>query len=217
MGIFGKLFGGTETAAPPAGHLPMGFRLGGAVAVDDTVFRVNPGVLSFEPPHSNQIIEALGKVDLGAGSHLYRMYLTDDAWIQVNTTGEAIEDVKLFVYAETKNPPTQSDFVRWTEAGSELGGAQVQYAGHTYKRVWGDPSSAGWAPPVVYDEAVTHPAGGEADFDLTHYSMLYQRELAELPGRFEYLFLTAEDYGPTEFCVVYSLGIDVSSADLNIT
>jgi hypothetical protein len=217
MSFLGKLFGEKEVASAPADDLPLHLRLGGAVAYDDTMFKVNAGVLSFDAPQGNQIIEALGKVDLGAGSHLHRFYLTDDAWLQVNTTGQSIDDVKLFVYAETKNPPSKAEFVRWTEQGSEIGSASIRFAGRTFARVWGDSPVASWSPPIVYDESVVHPSGGEADFDLTHYSMLYQREVPELPGRFEYLFVTAEDYGPEEFCVVYSLGVDVTTADLTIT
>ncbi|MFC5741789.1 DUF2491 family protein [Dyella tabacisoli] len=217
MSLFGKLFGGDDAAPAPVNDLPLKLRLGGAVAYDDTMFKANAGVLGFDAPQGNQMIEALGKVDLGAGSHLYRFYLTDDAWLQVNTTGASIDDIKLFVYAETKNPPTKAEFVRWTEPGSQIGSAQVIFEGKSYARVWGDSPAASWTPPVAYDESVEHPVGGEANFDLTHYSMLYQREVPELPGRFEYLFVTAEDYGPEEFCVVYSLGVDVTSADLTIT
>ena len=101
----------------------------------------------------------------------------------------------------------------WRGVGRE----QIDVEGRRYTRVWGDTPAGQWAPPVVYDEKVTHPKGGEADFDLTHYSMLYQRELPQLPGRFEYLFVTAEDYGPDRFDVVYSLGTDVTTADLSIT
>src|SRR5580698_5292196 len=107
--------------------LPLGFRLGGAVAIDDVVFRANKGAYAFEPPAGNQIIEALGTVDLGAGSHLHRMYLTDDAWIQVGTTSGEVDDIKLFVFADTRNPSTKDEFVRWTQDGSELGSQQIAF------------------------------------------------------------------------------------------
>ncbi|WP_266170917.1 DUF2491 family protein [Dyella subtropica] len=214
--MFGNLFGSKPTpeAAP---SLPLGLRLGGAVEIDGVIFNAHPGAFGFEPPAGNQIIEALGTCDLGGGTHLYRFYLSDDAWIQVKTTSGDVDDIKLFVFADTVNPANAAAFQQWTEAGSELGQPKVTFSGHTYTRVWGDATQPGWAPPVAYDEKVTHPSGGEEDFDLTHYSMLYQRELPDVPGRFEYLFITAEDYGPNKFDVVYSLGIDVTTADLSIT
>lgn len=214
--MFGSLFG-AKSAESAAHALPLGFRLGGAVAIDDVLFKAHPDAFGFEPPSGNQIIEALGTVDLGGGTHLYRMYVTDDAWIQVKTTSGAVDDIKLFVFSDTVNPPNASAFRQWAEQGSELGQSQVEFNGHSYDRVWGDAPQGAWAPPVVYDETVTHPKDGEADFELTHYSMLYQRELPELPGRYEYLFITAEDYGPDHFDVVYSLGADITVADLSIT
>lgn len=214
--MFESLFG-KKPAAPATPALPLGFRLGGAVAIDDVAFKAHPGVFAFDPPAGNQIIEALGQVDLGGGSHLFRLYLTDDAWIQVSTTSGEIDDLKLFVFADTRNPSTKDEFIGWTQQGSQLGSPQITFASKTYLRVWGDAAGGGWSPPIVVDESVTHPAGGEEDFDLTHYSMLYQRELPELPGHFEYLFVSAEDYGPDHFDVVYSLGSDLTTADLSIT
>ena len=41
--------------------------------------------------------------------------------------------------------------------------------------------------------------------------------VAAVRGVHRSLLLSAEDYGPAEFCVVYSLGIDVTTADLEIT
>lgn len=197
--------------AQPA--LPMGFRLGGAVRIDNVMFRANTDAFAFDIPADDQLIEALGQVDLGGGSHLRRLYLTDDAWIQLSMTGEDIDDVKLFVFAETRNPPTRVAFQRLAEPGSEVGQSSIVYKGHRYERVWSQ-DTAGWVPPIVYDESVTHMPGGEKDFELTHYSMLYQREISGLPGRYEYLFLTLEDYSADEFLYVISLGVDISSADL---
>ncbi|HEY2622747.1 MAG TPA: DUF2491 family protein [Dyella sp.] len=196
-------------------ELPMGFRLGGAVRIDNVMFRANAGAFAFDIPSDDQMIEALGSVDLGGGSHLRRLYLTDDAWIQLSMTGDDIDDMKLFVFAETRNPPTKLDFQRLAEAGSEIGQSSMVYAGHRYERVWSK-ELPGWVPPIVYDESVKHMPGGEKDFELTHYSMLYQREIPGMGERYEYLFLTLEDYSADEFVYVISLGCDLSSADLVI-
>ena len=54
------------------------------------------------------------------------------------------------------------------------------------------------------------------DDDLTHYAMLYRRALPGL-DRDEFLLVTGEDYGPSEFCVTYAIGLDLTTADLDIT
>ena len=46
--------------------------------------------------------------------------------------------------------------------------------------------------------------------------MLYQREVPGL-DRYEYLLVSAEDYGPDEYCITFSIGVDVTQADLTIT
>jgi hypothetical protein len=205
-----------KTATPDAKpELPLGFRLGGAVRIDNMMFRANAGAFAFDIPADDQVVEAIGQVDLGGGSHLCRLYLTDDAWIQLSMTGEAIDDLKLFVFDDTRNPPTKLAFQRLAQPGSEIGQPSIMYKGHRYDRVWsGD--AAGWAPPIVYDESVKHPPGGEKDFQLTHYSMLYQRPIPGMEGRFEYLLLTLEDYSADEFLYVISLGCDIGTADLVI-
>ncbi|MBD8879829.1 DUF2491 family protein [Rhodanobacter sp. 7MK24] len=217
--MFGNLFGKKAEASTAAGASRGlgGFRLGGAVVVDALLFKANAGAFGFEPPAGDQPIEALGTVDLGGGTFLYRWYVEDDAWYQVKATAGQVDEIKLFVFADTINPPTVDAFRQWVEPASDLGKPALTFNGRTYSRVWGDGAANAWAPPIVYDESVTHPAGGPADFTMTHYSMLYEREVEGLPGRFEYLFVTAEDYGPNNFDIVYSLGTDVSDADLSLT
>jgi Protein of unknown function (DUF2491). len=213
--LFGKKSEVESASATPRGI--GGFRLGGAVVVDALLFKANAGAFGFEPPAGDQPIEALGTVDLGGGTMLYRWYVEDDAWYQVKATAGQVDEIKLFVFADTINPPSADAFRQWVEPTSDLGKPQLTFNGKTYQRVWGDGPADAWAPPVAYDERVTHPPGDTADFTMTHYSMLYQREIEGLPGRFEYLFVSAEDYGPNSFDVVFSLGTDVTDADLSIT
>jgi hypothetical protein len=195
-------------------ELPLGLRLGGAIALDTTGFAIARDAFVFAPPEGHLIVEAYGSVDLGAGARLHRFYLTEDAFLQVNTTAGAIDEMKYFVFHDTRHPPTIAAFRKAVEPGSELGGGSMQLDGHRYRRVWGDAES--WTPPVVLDEKVYRGRPAKLDYDLTHYCMLYQRDV---PGteRTESLLVSAEDYGPDEFLVSYSIGVDVTTADLSIT
>lgn len=222
-----NLFGGGEKAerlaaesAPVSAiegvELPMGIRLGGAVALDQTAFELGGAAFGFAPPKGHVVIEAYGRVDLGAGALLHRYYLSEDAFVQVNTTAGVVDEMKYFVFHETKHPATQRAFEAWVEQGSLLGATQAVVGGNVYRRVWGESADARWAPPVVFDEKIYRGRPPKFDYDLTHYCMLFQRELPGL-GRVESLLISAEDYGPDEFCVTYSIGVDVTSADLDIT
>lgn len=199
---------------PPAHKHPLGMRLGGSVTVDSLPFRVLGEQLLFQLPPPGQMVEARGHVDLGQGAELHRFYLTDDAFVQINTQGGAVEEIKLFQFAETRHPNTREALEAWLRKDSELGRYEVEVKGKKFTRVWGD-EGANYSPPVVFDEHVFKKSDSTADYDLTHYAMLYQREI---PGseRLEYLLIAVEDSGPNDFCVVFSLGVDISAADLEI-
>lgn len=217
MSWLGKIFGGDkpeEPAIAPAG--PYGLRLRGAVSVDSLPFQMAGDKLVFEPPEGNQAIEAWGEVELGGGARIHRYYLTDDAFVQVNTTAGQVDGMKMFIFHETRNPPNQAAFNDAVRRGSLIGAQHIDIAGQRYTRVWGDTPESAWAPPVVFDEKVYSKDPKEPDYDLTHYAMLYQREVPGL-DRYEYLLVSAEDYGPDEYCITFSIGVDVTQADLTIT
>lgn len=216
MSWLGKMFGSKpeQPEIAPAG--PLGLRLKGAVGVDGLPFRVAGDRLLFEVPEGNQLIEAWGDVELGGGSRLHRYYLTDDAFVQVSTTAGQVDDVKLFVFQDTVNPSNQAAFNDWVKRGSQIGAPHLDLEGRRYDRVWGDAGAQDWAPPVVFDEKVYKDSFRSPDYDLTHYAMLYQRLVPEL-DRYEYVLVSAEDYGPNEYCITFSVGVDVNQADLTIT
>lgn len=217
-GIFGK---DTPADAGPVSRiggveLPLGLRPGGAVALDPTPFDAAREQFGFVAPRGHNLIEAYGQVDLGAGAMLHRFYFTEDAFLQVNTTSGVVDEMKYFVFHETRQPANQAAFKAWVEPGSLLGAQHLEVAGRRYRRVWGESDDSAWVPPVVFEEKLYRGRPPALDDDLTHYCMLFQRAIAAL-DRTETLLVSAEDYGPNEFCVVFSLGIDVTTADLDIT
>ncbi len=217
-GVFGTpKEGDTGPVREIAGvELPLGLRLGGAVALDTMAFKLARDAFLFVPPEGNVIIEAYGAVDLGGAAMLHRFYLSEDAFVQVNTTSGSVDEMKYFVFHETKHPATIAAFRAWVEPGALLGGATLDLDGRRYRRVWGESEDARWAPPVVLDEKVYRGRPAKLDYDLTHYCMLYQRDV-DGSGRTESLLVSAEDYGPDEFCITFSVGVDVTTADLDIT
>ena len=197
-------------------ELPLGLRLGGAVSLDTALFDAAGAAFGFVAPRGHCVIEAYGQIDLGGGSMLHRFYLTEDAFLQVNTTAGAVDEMKYFVVHDTRQPANQAAFKDWVRPGSALGARTCEIAGRVYERVWGDEPELAWVPAVVFEERLYRGRPPALDDELTHYAMLYQREIPSL-DRSESLLISAEDYGPSEFCVVYSLGIDVNTADLDIT
>ena len=211
----------SNDGAPPAlpagaGSLPLGLRVGGSVAIDALPLRMLGEATLLKLPEERQLIEARGWVDLGQGAFLHRFYLSDELFLQVNVTetggtGSSIEGVKLFQFYETKTPASRAALEAWLRAPSALGQEFLDYEGKRFSRVWGDPGA--WAPPVVFDEVV-YKSLPQPDYDVTHYAMLFERELPN--DRMEYLLISVEDSGPNDFCVVYSIGLDLGIADLEI-
>lgn len=215
------LFGGNDKASakpalPFAHPLPLGLRINGRVAFDTLMYRAHPQAWTAQLPEGHQGIPCYGHIDLGGGHALHRFYLDDDAYLQVSTASGQVEGIKAFMFQETVNPPNQAAFQRFIHEHPHLGADRIEYAGRSWYREFGDDGAAAKVPAVVYDEVLYRHDPPRRDDDLTHYAMLYRREVAEL-AREEFLLVTAEDYGPSEFVVTYAIGLDLTTADLDIT
>jgi hypothetical protein len=204
----------SELVPAPPNAFPLGLRVGGAVSIDALPFRVLGSELLFELPAGHQMVEARGYIDLGQGAVLHRFYLSDDAFVQVNTQAGVLEELKLFQFAETKHPNTRAALEAWLKEGSELGRDRLTLKGKEFFRVWGD-QNARYSPPIVFDEKVYKQNPLTADYEVTHFAMLYERSISG-SERMEYLLVSVEDSGPNDFCVVFSLGVDISPADLEV-
>ncbi|MBN8885591.1 MAG: DUF2491 family protein [Rudaea sp.] len=204
-------FGNKQNGAKPGTTLPYGARLRGAVSFDDLLAKLGADAFNFDWPSSPQTIEAIGDIDLGAGSRLYRLYLTDDAFLQIATVDGAPGDVNLFVYAESINPSSKDAFERWVTSGRL---PDYTLGERSYTRVWGE--GEGMAQPVPLEERIYKKDLDTPEYDLTLYSMLYSREL---PGmqRNELLLVAGEDSGPEDFVISQAVGIALSTAEFEIT
>lgn len=202
-------------SAPGLPPLPLGLRLGGRVQFDRTLYRVAPDAMTAELPEGHQGVACYGHIDLGDGYAMQRFYLEDDAYLQVMTCGGLIESIKGFVFLDTVNPPTKQAFQDFVAGHAHLGAHEIDYAGHRWRRVT---SADGGAkiPPMAFDEVLYRGTPPRRDDDLTHYAMVYGRDVPEL-HREEFLLVTGEDSGPNDFCVTYAVGIDLTEADLDIT
>ncbi|MFC0676347.1 DUF2491 family protein [Lysobacter korlensis] len=196
--------------------LPLGFRINGRVALDTLVYRAHPEALSAKLPEGHQGIPCYGHIDLGGGHALHRFYLDDDAYVQVSTANGAIEGIKAFVFVDTVNPQSQREFQAFVTGHPHLGAPEIEFAGRRWHRDFSADSGGARIPAVVYDEVLFRHDPPRRDDDLTHYAMLYRRPVPEL-DRDEFLLVTAEDYGPNEFVITYAIGLDLNTADLDIT
>jgi hypothetical protein len=215
MSLF-DMFRKPAASKPAAPKYPLGLRLKAGVEIDRLPFRMAADRLVFNPPEGAQFVERIGHIRLAEGAtEIFRFYLTDDAFLQVIQSAGVIEAIGFFVFQQTITPDNTAAFRAWTQAGSRIGAPVYTLEGYEYERQWGEDPER-WAPPVAMDETVYGEDLSKPEFDLTHYAMLYARD-ADTPAGREHLLISAEDYGPNEFCVVVSVGVPLSEADLRIT
>ncbi|MEJ1095592.1 MULTISPECIES: DUF2491 family protein [unclassified Pseudoxanthomonas] len=196
--------------------LPLGLRIGGRIQFDRTLYSIAPGAMTEELPAGYQGVPCYGHVNLGDGYALHRFYLDDDAFLQVSTVGDDVDVIKGFIFHETVNPPTKDAFRKFVMESDHLGAASIEYAGHRWWRVSNSTAGDERIPAMVYDEVLYRHEPARRDDDLTHYAMLYSRDVPEL-SREEFLLVSAEDSGPNEFSITYSVGMDLTTADIDIT
>jgi hypothetical protein len=215
MSFFDK-FRKQEKQVVPGPAYPLGLRMKAAVEIDRLPFRLAADRLVFQPPEGAQFVERIGRISLSGGAtEIFRFYLTDDAFLQVIQSAGVIEAIGYFVFHDTITPDNAAAFRAWTEPGSRIGAPTYALEGRTYERQWGEDESR-WSPPVAMEERVFGHDASKPEYDLTHYAMLYARD-ADTPSGREHLLMSAEDYGPNEFCVVVSVGVALTEADLRIT
>jgi len=213
MNWFKKLLGTQEPPAPLKDPTLLGLKTGGAVTLSTLDFRVLADLSLITFPGETQLIEAEGHMDLGAGSHIARFYLTDDAYIQVNYTGEArddnLEDLKLFVYDDSSAIVRDSDWEYWLNPNA-IGAPTFRYREYDYQRAF-SPEAAGAIPPIALTEQIRNNTGERYRVD--NFCMLYQRRLQT--GDYEYLLITAEETDDGRL-LSYALGIDLSPGQFSV-
>ncbi len=209
--MFGSLFGKKDTppAIPKAPEV-LGLFLGGSLKIDPLKLRLIEPKLIIEGAASDQIIQAVGVIDLDPQTQILRFYTDDDGFIQVLQNGgkgdEFVADVKLWYFYETRSVGNDWDQV----LRSAISMPQTQLDNHIFYRSWEAAGSD--APPVAMTEKTYHIDGSVSQTD--QFLMLYERQAAE--NLAEYLTLAGEESqrnDTLERNLVICTGFDLSAAD----
>ncbi len=215
MSFFKNLFGKkSEPEAPSPKKGIYGLHLGCAVELSSLDFRVLADQLNLSFPGETQLIEAVSRTALGAGSYMLRFYSSDDAFLQINYSGAEnehnVEDVMLFVY--DKSDGISSD-AAWERAISpaELGRPRIEYRGQTYQRVF-FADEAGDTAPVAMTEEVDNSA--HEHYRVDNFCMLYERAIGD--EMVELLLINAEESADNERLVSYALGVHLSPSQFKV-
>ncbi|WP_413285107.1 YjfK family protein [Vibrio sp. MA40-2] len=199
-----------QQAEPVRSPEVLGFRLGGAVELDDLKFRLIEPDLTIEGAARTQLIKAVGQVELDQQTRLLRFYTDDDGYFQVlqnGTTDADVMEVKLVYFYQTKPIDTEQQWENWL--ATELLLANQMLDGQEFYKAWDNER------PVAMTEKTWFEDGSVSETD--QFVMVYEREInAEL---FEGLQLIAEEKlenNQLQRSVVFSTSVDVSPTDFNI-
>lgn len=211
-----RLFAKTDTAAPIRG--PLGLHLHAGFTLNTLAFRLLEDVLLVELPGDEYTVAAASHIDLGGGSQIFRYYTSGDEFLQINTTGgtdtDDIEDIKLFVYAESYGI-SQEKHWRSAISPTAIGTPTLSWEQQRWKRFF-NPEEPGNIEPVYMLEKVQN--GQQAKWDVHNFTMGYQRQVTE--DTWEYLLLNGEesfnDLGEPEWVFSRALGVDIPLTSLNI-
>ncbi|MEY4589881.1 MAG: hypothetical protein RL497_1957 [Pseudomonadota bacterium] len=211
--MFGSWFGKKDnTPSTPKAPETLGLFLGGHCKIDPLKLRLIEKDLIIEGAACDQIIQAVGEINLDAHTRILRFYTDDDGFIQVLLNGgpgdEQIADVKLWYYYETRSVGND-----WNEVlKNNISLPEYTLDNHLFIRSWEAAGSDN--PPVAMTEKTYRLDGSISETD--QFIMLYERQANE--NLAEYLTLAGEESlsnGTYERNLVICTGFDLSAADIS--
>lgn len=149
-----------------------GFRLGGAFEIDSLMLRLAEPELTIEGAATSQIIEAVGVIDMGAGTRIVRYYTDDEGYIQVLINGDddsGILEISLWYFYDSRPIDGQQ---AWDNLlNNEIVKDEYDLEGTTFAPYWENDK------PVCLTEKVYNKNGFVKELD--SFNMLYSRNLQD--------------------------------------
>ncbi|MEH6469957.1 MAG: YjfK family protein [Halopseudomonas sp.] len=201
----------TPVAGPPE---ILGFRLGGAVELNELKLRLLDDQLITSSIAKVQLIQAVGVVKLDDSNTILRYYTDDDGFFQVVLSGgmdeQHVSDVKLLHFFETQSVGSDHDWNELLKTG--ISRSTYNFEGQLFSRVW---VAVGDCPPVAMTET-THTETEDAS-ETDQFVMLYERPLND--DLYEFLLVSGEEQivdNRAERCRVVSTGINLGHGDFDV-
>lgn len=202
-----------SSLATPQASTPFGLASGRMLDLDDSLKLLLDGQSELVVPNE-EVVWAVGHVDLGQSMRLVRFYFEDeDYWLQVSMNGPTAEDVQdiiLFGYSSVVTINSEAELKRLVGPESKIGLPIYEHEGWEYGRQWG--SEPGQTELTPMTEKVTNP---ESSYRIQHLSMLYARDTG-LVERREFLLLSVEEDEEGVVSLTTSVGVTLQSTDFTV-
>lgn len=201
--------------------LPLGFRLGGLVSLEQADFIIHRDKLNFDNPGKDHVVKAWGSFEL-FGVKFHRFYCLgkeneEQSIIQVSEVDGKPEDVRLFRNFEEVTPQDDTEWEDWLGKNGHIGQGEFGWDDEDgtpvdFVRVW-DSDLQGRTNPAHFVETIHTDPYGEDPLQMVSDTMLYSRPLDE--EKAEYLMITAEQT-EEEACVRLIVGLDIGHNDIEV-
>ncbi|WP_127959702.1 DUF2491 family protein [Serratia microhaemolytica] len=197
---------------------PLGLHLSAGFTLDTLEFRLLNEQLLLKLPGEQFIIAAVGEIDLGNGSRIFRYYTTGDEFLQINTTGGSeindIEDIKLFIYQDSSAISQEKNWLA-TIAPSSIGTETLRWQQQRWQRMF-NRDEAGSIEPIYMLETVINQDNEQ--WEVHNFTMGYQRRIVD--ETYEYLLLNGEETfnqrDEPEWLFSRALGVDIPLGSINV-
>lgn len=192
---------------------PFGLASGRMLDLDDSLKLLLDDHSELVVPNE-EVVWAVGHVDLGQSMRLVRFYFEDeDYWLQVSMNGptaEDIQDVILFGYSSVVTINSEAELKRLVGPESKIGLPVYEHEGWEYGRQWGTEPGQTELTPMT--EQVTSP---DSSYRIQHLSMLYARDTGLIERR-EFLLLSVEEDEEGVVSLTTSVGVTLQSTDFTV-
>jgi len=205
-------------------NLPLGFRLGGLVSIDQSDFILNRGNLQFESPGKEHVVKAWGTYDVH-GIQFHRFYLMgkeneEESVIETASIDGKVEEIKLLRNFDEIFPDNNDEWEWWLkEAIGDTIFETVDNEGEenevvtTYHRQWDDSTER--VNPTHFKETIYLDRYGDNVESMEVSGMLYGRPTDEEENTTEFLMIGCEETDE-EASVRMLIGINIGEADIKV-
>ena len=206
-------------------NLPLGFRLGGLVTLDQSDFIIHRDKLQFKSPGQEHVVKAWGEYEIH-GNKFYRFYLLGkeneaESVIEVAMVDGIVSELKMLQNFDEIVPETADDWDVWLNKDDGLIGDEIfevvenedteEEEVITYHNQWGD----GRIAPVSFTETLYLDKYGDNTEQVETTGILFGRPINEDELAVEYLMVGQEENDENAW-IRMLIGINIGESDIKV-
>lgn len=206
--------------------LPLGFRLGAMVTLDQSDFIINRDKLKFESPGTEHIVKAWSEFEI-FDTKFYRFYLLgkeneSESIIEVAVVDGKPEEVKLLLNEVELMPADENEWEAWLGSDGMIGDHIFESIDNedtpeevvtTYWTQWGEENQR--ITPIQFTEKIFLDRYGDNVEDVVTTGALYARPVDEEEKTLEYMMVGQEELDNDAYVRIL-IGMNIGEGDIKV-